>query len=163
MSRVFKEKTCEVCGTIFTPTGARQKTCCKACTEIARREYMKNYHRNGPVRNRKKVTSPFSETIKYAKKHDISYGEAVARMDKERGVRVVVDNTPGVKVDDNPRKNGEGYSDPTAYAAIKNIESVEDEKFNRLIRTIFSVATLAGFEIQGRITFVSKETGRIYK
>lgn len=29
----------------------------------------------------------------------------------------------------NPRRNAEGYSDPTAYEALKNIEREEDERF----------------------------------
>lgn len=32
----------------------------------------------------------------------------------------------------NPRRNAEGYSDPTAYEALKNIEREEDERFHRL-------------------------------
>ena len=163
--RIFKEKTCVVCGAIFTPTSGAQKTCCKECAASLKKEYMKNYFKEKHSKPRKKAKSPFSETIKYAKEHDISYGEAVARMDAEKGVRTVVDNTPGARVSNDPFRNGEGYPDPTAYEALKRIESenAEDEKFNRLIKTIFSVATLAGFEIQGRITFVNKETGKIYK
>ena len=30
----------------------------------------------------------------------------------------------------NPRRNAEGYSDPTAYEALKNIEREEDERFH---------------------------------
>lgn len=33
----------------------------------------------------------------------------------------------------NPRRNAEGYSDPTAYEALKNIEREEDERFHRLL------------------------------
>ena len=33
----------------------------------------------------------------------------------------------------NPRRNAEGYSDPTAYEALKNIEREEDERFHKLL------------------------------
>ena len=38
------------------------------------------------------------------------------------------------------RKNAEGYSDPTAYEAIKNVErgaDADDERFHKLLDTIF--------------------------
>ena len=38
----------------------------------------------------------------------------------------------------NPRRNAEGYSDPTAYEALKNIEREEDERFHRLLHTLIS-------------------------
>lgn len=38
----------------------------------------------------------------------------------------------------NPRRNAEGYSDPTAYEALKNIEREEDERFHRLLHTLFT-------------------------
>lgn len=34
------------------------------------------------------------------------------------------------------RRNAEGYSDPTAYEALKNMEQ-EDERFHKLLDTIF--------------------------
>ena len=37
----------------------------------------------------------------------------------------------------NPRRNAEGYSDPTAYEALKNIDREEDERFHRLLHTLF--------------------------
>lgn len=33
----------------------------------------------------------------------------------------------------NPRRNAEGYPDPTAYEALKNIDREEDERFHRLL------------------------------
>lgn len=59
------------------------------------------------------------------------------------------------------RKNAEGYSDPTAYEAIKNIE--EEERFNKLLHTIFYICKIAGFEIENRIVLVDKKTGRIWR
>lgn len=59
------------------------------------------------------------------------------------------------------KRNSSGYIDPTAFEAIKRI-SVED-RLSKLMSVIRYVTQLAGFEIQGRITFVDKKTGRIYK
>lgn len=59
------------------------------------------------------------------------------------------------------RKNGEGYFDPTAYAAIKNAD--KDEKFHKLLHTIFYICELAGFQIQGRIVLVEKENGKVWR
>ena len=60
------------------------------------------------------------------------------------------------------RKNAEGYSDPTAYEAIKNIDK-EYERFHKLLHTIFYICNVAGFEIEGRIVLVDKKTGRIWR
>ncbi len=60
------------------------------------------------------------------------------------------------------RKNGEGYSDPTAYAAMRTV-SGEDEKFQKLLDTLFNICELSGFHIENRIVFRSKKTGRVWK
>lgn len=64
------------------------------------------------------------------------------------------------------RKNMEGYSDPTAYQAMRNIEREEYKSYERvrsLIKTIFYICELAGFRVDGRIVLVDKTTGRIWK
>lgn len=66
----------------------------------------------------------------------------------------------------NPKKNAEGYNDPTAYLGMKEIirEETETERKNRLLIQVFRlVADLAGFEIVGRITLKHRKTGRIFK
>ena len=60
------------------------------------------------------------------------------------------------------RKNAEGYADPTAYDAIRNIEK-DDERFHRLLRTIFYICELAGFQIEGRIVLVDKRNGKVWR
>lgn len=65
-------------------------------------------------------------------------------------------------MNDNLKKNGEGYSDPTAYKAIKAAEE-ETVKFQKLLDTIFNICKLSGFHIEGRITIKSKNTGRIWR
>jgi len=65
-----------------------------------------------------------------------------------------------------PKKNTEGYSDPTAYQAIKKVSEEgkpeEDLRVSKLLYTIFNICELAGFRVVGRITIVSKKTGKIW-
>lgn len=62
----------------------------------------------------------------------------------------------------NPHCNAEGYSDPTAFEALRNLER-EDERFHRLLYTLFYLCELADFEIEGRIVLIDKKTGRIWR
>lgn len=64
--------------------------------------------------------------------------------------------------DGDSRKNALGYSDLTAYEATRNIDK-EDERFHKLLHTIFCICELAGFEVEGRIVLVNKKTGRIWR
>ncbi|MCQ2499731.1 MAG: hypothetical protein MJ117_00120 [Lachnospiraceae bacterium] len=70
-------------------------------------------------------------------------------------------------LDRNPKHNGEGYPDPTAYNAIKTVrkqETLERERdIGRLMEHIKWITDLAGFELGSRIVFKDKKTGRIYK
>ena len=70
--------------------------------------------------------------------------------------------------EDDPRRNSEGYLDPTAYEALRNIErsipsEEEDLRFHKLLHTIFYLCELAGFQIEGRIVLRDKHTGRVWK
>lgn len=47
-------------------------------------------------------------------------------------------------VNDDMRKNSEGYSDPTVYNALKNIEKDGDERFHKLLDAIFTICELSG-------------------
>lgn len=60
------------------------------------------------------------------------------------------------------RRNAEGYPDPTAYQAMKNLDK-EDDRFHKLLFTIFNICELAGFQIEGRIVLVDKSNGRVWK
>lgn len=64
--------------------------------------------------------------------------------------------------DEDIRKNASGYSDPTAYQAIKNIEG-EDDKFHKLLETIFNLCELSGFHLEERIVLKDKNTGKVYR
>lgn len=68
------------------------------------------------------------------------------------------------------KKNGEGYSDPTAYKAIKKVDEDEsanavnaDERFSKLLKTIFNICELSGFHIEGRIVVKDMDTGKIWR
>lgn len=67
-------------------------------------------------------------------------------------------------------RNGEGYSDRTVYDAIRNTEGTdyhalpdEKERFYKCLHTIFHLVELAGFTLEGRITLVDRESGRVWK
>lgn len=62
-------------------------------------------------------------------------------------------------------RNIEHYPDPTAFEAINNIESnrkTYPTEVGRLMKTIFYICGLAGFEVKGRITLVDRRTGKEY-
>lgn len=63
---------------------------------------------------------------------------------------------------DELKRNGSGYTDPTAYKALKRIDKNET-RVKRVIKTLQEVAHLAGFEIEGRITLIDKKTGDIWR
>jgi hypothetical protein len=64
-----------------------------------------------------------------------------------------------------PRRNASGYMDPTAYEAIRNVEreAEAEERFKKLLNTIFYITELAGFHIEGRLVIRDKKTGKIWK
>lgn len=64
-------------------------------------------------------------------------------------------------------RNPEGYPDPTAYSAINNVEKTpvenktspeDEERFRKLLNTIFTICELAGFHIEGRIAIKDCKT-----
>lgn len=59
------------------------------------------------------------------------------------------------------RKNGEGYDDPVTYDALSRLD--EEARFHRVIKMIFNLLDLAGFYLDGRITIVSKKSGRVWR
>lgn len=71
----------------------------------------------------------------------------------------------------NLRNNGSGYSDPTAYQAIKQIEEdkkqkkgiKDSERFRRLLDVIFNVCELSGFHLESRIVVKDKKSGKIWR
>lgn len=64
-----------------------------------------------------------------------------------------------------PWKNAEGYSDPTAYDALKSVIREEDEqqkRVNTLIFVLKYIIRLVGFELLSRIEIRDKD-GRKFK
>ena len=63
-------------------------------------------------------------------------------------------------------KNHEGYADPTAYEAIKNVnkeELAESDRFYDFLDAIFYIAELADFQFEGQLVIKDKKTGRIWR
>lgn len=60
------------------------------------------------------------------------------------------------------RKDSEGYSDPTVYAAMKNIARDED-RYRKLRKAILSICDVAGFEIRGPLVLVDRKTGKVWR
>lgn len=58
--------------------------------------------------------------------------------------------------------NGSGYFDDTAGKAIDRTDK-DNERFHKLLETIFNICELSGFHIEGRIVLKDKRTGRVYK
>lgn len=57
------------------------------------------------------------------------------------------------------KKNTEGYPDPTAYHALRNIQAAEDaekKRISELIRTLKYIIDLAGYEMVGGIQLRGK-------
>lgn len=73
-------------------------------------------------------------------------------------------------MDNNIRRNGSGYVDPTAYKAIRNATKEErkrevdpEQRFNDFLTAIFTICDLADFHIEERIVVKDKRTGKIWK
>ena len=64
--------------------------------------------------------------------------------------------------DNDIKRNGSGYFDPTAYEVLKKFDE-EEARFNKLLHTIFNICELAGFRIEGRIVLEDKKTGRVWR
>ena len=65
-----------------------------------------------------------------------------------------------------PRKNSEGYADPTAYYGLKSIideETALEKEVNTLIKVLKYIIRNSGFELISRIEIRDKRTGRVFK
>ena len=63
---------------------------------------------------------------------------------------------------DDINRNGSGYVDHVASKAIQKVDH-EDERFHKLLETIFNICELSGFHIEGRIVIKDKRTGRVWR
>ena len=65
-----------------------------------------------------------------------------------------------------PYRNSEGYTDPTAHAALEPIaqeEAALESKVNFLIDRLKFIANEAGFDVLNRIELCDRKTGRFFK
>lgn len=58
--------------------------------------------------------------------------------------------------------NHEHYKDPTPYKALNN-KKEDEERFNKLLHTIFDICDLSDFEIEGRIVLKDKKSGKVWR
>lgn len=72
----------------------------------------------------------------------------------------------------NYKKNGEGYTDMTAYDGITNAESkpyfhrvseADRERHKKVLGCIFRLCELADFSIEDRIILKDKRTGKVWR
>ena len=61
----------------------------------------------------------------------------------------------------NPKYNGSGCKDLTAYEAIENVES--ERRLKKLLAEIFRLCYIAGFHVEERIVLRDKKTGKIWR
>jgi hypothetical protein len=61
--------------------------------------------------------------------------------------------------------NDSGCKDLTAFQAIENVERdrKDEERFKKLLSTIFYICDLAGFHIEERLVLRDKYTGKVYR
>ncbi len=65
-----------------------------------------------------------------------------------------------------PRRNSEGYYDPTAYLGMKPIvdeENALQKEVNTLIKVLKYIINKSGFELVSRIALRDKKTGKVFK
>ena len=65
-----------------------------------------------------------------------------------------------------PKRNSEGYYDPTAYEGVKSIvreENALDGRVSDLVRVLKFIIHSCGFELVSRIEIKDVKTGRVFK
>lgn len=65
-----------------------------------------------------------------------------------------------------PRRNSEGYYDPTAYLGMKPIvdeENALQKEVNTLIKVLKYIISKSGFELVNRIEIRDKQTGKTFR
>ena len=66
----------------------------------------------------------------------------------------------------NRKKNAEGYADLTAYHGMKDhirMEAELDNQVKELVHGFRKLADVAGFQIENRIVFRHKKSGKVFK
>lgn len=66
----------------------------------------------------------------------------------------------------NPKYNGEGYHDQTAYEALKPIikeDAAVQNKVNKLMNVLKSIIDINGFDLIGRIQIRHRKSGKEFR
>lgn len=69
-------------------------------------------------------------------------------------------------MNNDPRRNNEGYKDMTAYAALNTVtkdEQVVQNKLSKLILCLKLIIELSGFELVGRIQLKHRKSGKEFR
>lgn len=64
---------------------------------------------------------------------------------------------------DDAYRNGSGYYDGTAGEAITRVETRDEKRFKKFMRTLFSLCELSGFHIESRIVVRDLKTNKIWE
>lgn len=105
----------------------------------------------------------YQAEIRRAWKHEEKSKNVIYKLTK---ANLIVMNGEVEMTAKDDRKNAEGYNDPTAYNAIKNMEQEQDkndERFHQLLNTLFSICELADFHIEERVVLKDKRTGKVWR
>lgn len=70
---------------------------------------------------------------------------------------------PKYDYDHDERRNHEGYSDPTAFAALQSYDDEAVKRRNMLLHVLWHVAELFGFKVEGRIELYDTVLDRHWK
>lgn len=76
----YRERVCEICGSVFEPISPRQKTCCKECSDILTYGRGKAYKQKMSIAKRK--TEPEEDIFTIAKKASkmgLTYGQYMTK------------------------------------------------------------------------------------
>lgn len=60
-----------------------------------------------------------------------------------------------------PWENAEGYTDPTAYTALRHIQQEENAELDA--KVLKYIVSLSGFELINRIELRDKKSGRCFR
>ncbi len=64
---------------------------------------------------------------------------------------------------DDAYRNGSGYYDRTAGEAITRVETRDEKRFKKFMRTLFALCELSGFHIESRIVVRDLKTNKIWE
>ncbi len=60
------------------------------------------------------------------------------------------------------KRDNDGYSAPLITSFNKS-DTREEQRFRKVLKMIFQLCEIAGFELVGRVTLADKRTGKVWK